>query len=383
MKKILLCCVGVTATVLSFAQKETFDIISYPSPKGWKKEVKENLVSYTITDKKTSAWCQIGIIKSTISKGSIEADFDSEWQELVAKPYSITDSPQVNEVQDTDGWKVKAGAGKFIFNNSYAMAMLTTMSGYNRCVSIVSITNTQDYIKDIEAVLASLELSKPVVTEAQPPAGTGSDNNSIVGVWTATASDQSSFRVNNGIMNYIVRQYTFEANGKYTFISKTFDPIMDKILLGKESGTYQVSGTTFTIIPKKSVLEAWSKQNNADRWGKLVSSQNIALEKVTYQFSKHYFSGIGETSLLLQSDKKTNRDGPFNGNAILNNSWIYGPINKSHPLIELSSGKLAMEQINEAEKEGVVATTAPGRYSSSVTNFDDGWTSSYRKIGWR
>jgi hypothetical protein len=341
------------------------------------------LVSYTITDKKTSAWCQIGIIKSTISKGSIEADFDSEWQELVAKPYSITDSPQVNEVQDTDGWKVKAGAGKFIFNNSYAMAMLTTMSGYNRCVSIVSIANTQDYIKDIEAVLASLELSKPVVTKAQPPAGTGSDNNSIVGVWTATASDQSSFRVNNGIMNYIVRQYTFEANGKYTFISKTFDPIMDKILLGKESGTYQVSGTTFTIIPKKSVLEAWSKQNNADRWGKLVSSQNIALEKVTYQFSKHYFSGIGETSLLLQSDKKTNRDGPFNGNAILNNSWIYGPINKSHPLIELSSGKLAMEQINEAEKEGVVATTAPGRYSSSVTNFDDGWTSSYRKIGWR
>jgi len=339
MKKILLCCVGMAGAVLSFAQKETFDLTSYTPPQNWTKEVTENVVSYTITNTQTNTWCRINIVKSTASKGSINEDFDSEWQELVVKSYNVTEAPQVNEVQEADGWKIKAGGGKFIVNNANAMAMLTTMTGYNRCVSIVSITNTQDYIKDIEAVLASVDLSKPVVTDAQPPAVTGSDNNSIVGVWTATASDQSSFRVNNGIMNYIVRQYTFEANGRYTFISKTFDPIMDKILLGKENGTYQVSGTTVTIIPKKSVLEAWSKQNNADRWGKLVSSQNIAPEKVTYQFSKHYFSGIRETSLLLQSDKKTNRDGPFNGNAILNNSWIYGPVNKSHPLIELPGGK--------------------------------------------
>jgi hypothetical protein len=141
--------------------------------------------------------------------------------------------------------------------------------------------------------------------------------------------------MSNGIMNYIVRQYTFSADGKYIFISKTFDPIMDKILLGKESGTYNVSGTTITITPKKSMLEAWSKQNNADRWGKLISSQNITLEKVAYQFSKHYFSGIRETALILQSGKVTKRDGPFSGNAIINNSWIYGPPGTSHPLIVL------------------------------------------------
>jgi hypothetical protein len=375
MKKTLLVSILCVIASVLMAQSETFDIITYAPPKGWKKEAKETVVSYTITDKKTGTWCRIGIVKSTISKGSIGEDFDSEWQELAAKPYSIADAPQMNEVQEADGWKVKAGAGKFIFNNNNAMAMLTTMSGYSRCVSVVSLTNSQDYIKDIETLLASLSLKKPDVAETPPPANSGSDNNSILGVWTATASDQSSFRVQNGVMNYIVRQYTFEASGKYTFISKTFDPIMDKILLGKESGIYQLSGTTVTISPKKSVLEAWSKQNNADRWGKLISSQNIALEKVTYQFSKHYFSGIKETSLLLQSTNKTNRDGPFTGNAVLNNSWIYGPVNTGHTLIELPDGKLTMNDSKDEDKQTVAASNAFGGYAFTTTDFDDGWKS--------
>src|SRR5659263_754952 len=48
-----------------------------------------------------------------------------------------------------------------------------------------------------------------------PDANTGNENNivnsEIHGTWGATASDQSSFRVKNGVMNYIMRQYTFNA----------------------------------------------------------------------------------------------------------------------------------------------------------------------------
>lgn len=45
--------------------------------------------------------------------------------------------------------------------------MLTTMSGFERCLSIVVTTNTQDYIKDIEAFLASVTLIKPEVVPHQ------------------------------------------------------------------------------------------------------------------------------------------------------------------------------------------------------------------------
>jgi hypothetical protein len=317
-----------------FAQKETYDLVSYTAPKGWKNEVLTNSTNYIITNNANNSWCQIRIIKSSASKGNIDRDFQSEWQELIVPNYKPTGAPQVIKTEQSDGWKIKTGGGKFIFNNSNAMVTLTTMSGYNRCVSIVTITNSQDYVKDIDALLASVKLKKPE-TINQQTSGANEDNNSITGIWIATASDQSSFRMNNGVMNYISRQYTFNTNGTYTFFSKAFDPLMDKILLGKENGTYQVSGTTITITPQKSVLEAWSKKNGVDDWGRLLTSQNRPLEKQNYQFVKHYFSGMKEWDLVFQANKQTQRDGPFSGGTAFNNAWIYSPISNYHPLIKL------------------------------------------------
>ncbi len=333
MKKIICLSILCISAATSFAQKETFDLVTYTPPKdslsiGWQKDVRETMVNYSFTNKKNNSWCQISIIKSTSSKGSIDQDFESEWQELVVKNYKPTDAPQLNEVQEADGWKIKAGGTKFTFNNNVAMALLTTMSGFNRCVSIVAATNSQDYLKDIEALLASVDLKKPE-TITQPVTGNNSNNATIIGTWGISASDQSSYAVNNGINGYISRQYTFNANGTYYFYIKTFQYVLDKLLLTKENGTYQISGNNITIIPQKSIIEAWSKKDGTDNWGKLLNTQNITLENQTYQFTKHYFPGIHEWSLVLQADKPTNRDGPFNGGTTFSNAWIYGiPCNK-------------------------------------------------------
>jgi hypothetical protein len=175
------------------------------------------------------------------------------------------------------------------------------------------------------ATQGNTEISMPVIPVIQNTKVNNTDNSAILGTWSATASNQSSYRVNNGVMNYIVRQYTFNPDGTYHFVSKAFDPFMDKILLGKENGTYKINGTILIITPKKSVLEAWSKNDGKDEWGKFLSSQNMMLENLNYQFTKHYFSGIREWSLVFQADKQTQRDGPFSGNTAFNNSWIYGP----------------------------------------------------------
>ncbi len=148
MKKIILFCALYGIAGSAFAQKETFDLISYTAPRGWEKAVEENITNYTIVNKKTNSWCRINIVKSTVSKGDINQDFESEWQEMIIKNYHPTDAPQLNEIQEADGWKIKAGGAKFIFNNSEAMVLLTTATGYNRCVSIVATANSQDYIKD-------------------------------------------------------------------------------------------------------------------------------------------------------------------------------------------------------------------------------------------
>ncbi len=325
MKKngfIFLFCLALTNL---YAQKETFDVITYAPPAGWKKEVTKTITSYSITNKKNNSWCQIGIIKSTTGKGGLDADFKSEWQELIVKNYSPTEAPQMTEARESAGWKIGAGVAKFIFNGSDAIAMLTTMSGYGRSASIVATTNSQDYLKDIQALLSSVDLKKPETTPQTAAPANNSDNASIIGTWGISASDQSSYRMNNGVMNYITRQYTFNANGTYGFVSKTYDPFMDKILLGKENGTYQISGDHLMITPEKSVLEAWSKKDGRDQWGKLLTTQNRPLENVAYQFAKHYFSGLREWSLVLQADKQTQRDGPFSGVAAFAKSWIDSP----------------------------------------------------------
>lgn len=160
MKKFLLSLVFLLSVLQGFAQPQTFDIISYTPPKGWKAAPQQNVIAYSVTDQAKGIWCQIGIFKSTSSKGSIDNDFNSEWNELAAKQYNAT-GLEVNEAVTSGDWKIKAGGGKFRFNNADAIVMLTTMTGYNVCVSILATTNSQEYLDDIQNFLETVDLKKP------------------------------------------------------------------------------------------------------------------------------------------------------------------------------------------------------------------------------
>jgi hypothetical protein len=143
-----------------FAQKETFDITTYSPLKGWKKEIKTNAIAYSFVDNVKKTWCQVGIYKSTVSKGNIDTDFESEWNELAVKPYN-PEKPEISNTEEDDGWKIKAASAKFTFNNAPAAVLMTTLSGYGRCVSIIATTNSQTYLSTIENFIASVDVKKP------------------------------------------------------------------------------------------------------------------------------------------------------------------------------------------------------------------------------
>ena len=160
----IIICLSLVTNNVAAQDKETFDATTYTPPKGWKKETKNNLVMYTSTNKKDTSWCQIGVYRSTVTKGTAEKDFDESWKELAASPYNITETPGSDSAIEADGWKIKSGAGKFIFNNAGAMALLTTFTGYGKSVSILAVTNKQRYVEAIQALLGSLELNKTETT---------------------------------------------------------------------------------------------------------------------------------------------------------------------------------------------------------------------------
>ncbi|MFZ4058151.1 MAG: hypothetical protein ACOYKE_08415 [Ferruginibacter sp.] len=173
-----------------FAQTEKYDLLTYTPPAGWKKEAKTNVIVYTKTDQQKGTWCQIGIFKSTTSKGNIEADFNSEWQELVDKPYKITTTSANNDVEVADGWSIKAGGGTFTFNKQEAIALLTTFSGYNRVVSIVATTNAQTYVQDIQNLVGSIDLIKPAIAAPSNPTITPSaPTKSVAGKYAFTKTN--------------------------------------------------------------------------------------------------------------------------------------------------------------------------------------------------
>jgi hypothetical protein len=170
MKKIFLFLIALSQLTLMYAQKkETFDLFTFTAPTGWKKEIQKNLVTFTQTDNIQKTWCVIGIIKSTASSGSIDADLESEWKELVVKQYDA-DSMEASATQEADGWKIKAASGKFMHNKELAAVLLTTFSGYNRCISILATTNSQQYLETITDFIGNIDIKKP---ESNTVANTG------------------------------------------------------------------------------------------------------------------------------------------------------------------------------------------------------------------
>lgn len=306
MKKLLLF-VSILIALKAQAQKDTFDIISYTAPKGWKKETTNTAVSYSFINNSKRTWCQLAIYKSTASKGNIDADFESEWDGLVAKNENIMAGPEKNEVEEADGWKIVSGGGKALFNNADMMILMTTFSGYNTCISVVAKTNSAVYLKDIENFNGTIELQKPE-SNINEPTSQDKSNSVIVGLWGFYDSETYGNNLTGG---YFRKEYLFYEDGTYLYRKKDWSTTVKEILFVNETGTYTVSGNQLTLSPHQGNGEWWSKpaSQRTDEWGNRLKAAVHKLETTTYTFELEYLSGMGKTYLTLKCGNATERDG--------------------------------------------------------------------------
>src|SRR5687768_10043402 len=100
-------------------QKQTFDLATYTAPSGWTQTSNtSSVVGYTITNNEKGTYCQIGLYASTSSKGSVQADFESEWEDLIVKSYKPSAKPDLIPAASENGWDAQAGVAPFEFNGS-------------------------------------------------------------------------------------------------------------------------------------------------------------------------------------------------------------------------------------------------------------------------
>lgn len=179
--------VGGARDARAGTEKVTFDLIRFTPPAPLKKLTwtealtdDKNQRFYTLVDPQAGTYCRIIVIKSTISAGTLDADFASEWKAFISNNREMLTGPQITDAAVQDGWQVKAGVGTFKLAGGESIAMLTSISGHGRVASVVAMTSSQTYLPAIQAFLGSIEMIKPpamaapsVPASPAKPAATG------------------------------------------------------------------------------------------------------------------------------------------------------------------------------------------------------------------
>src|SRR5687768_6557043 len=83
----------ITAETI-FGQAEKLGAVAYTPVKGWKKTVKENLVTFSEIDAAAGTFCTITLYGSSAGTGRAESDFVREWNNLVVKPFGAKAGPK-------------------------------------------------------------------------------------------------------------------------------------------------------------------------------------------------------------------------------------------------------------------------------------------------
>lgn len=193
------------------------------------------------------------------------------------------------------------------------------------------------------AVVQAPAAPQPNAGSANEPISTQSleisnqERSSLEGTWSYSTSSAWSINDPAASMSagYTTHQYIFQPGGTYTFYTKQFLTVGNEIVLVRENGKYIEGGNQLQIIPLKSVIETWSKKDGTDQFGAMKGSVPREPEPVTYTFTKYYFQGLQEWSLVLQTARPTKREGPFSANDLFSNAYYYRPISATNLPLEL------------------------------------------------
>ena len=331
MKPFLLFTILLSFSMAVYAQKETYDIVSYTPPAGWKKEDHSTAVAYSRID--GGSWAQLGIYKSTASKGSVEEDSESEWKAIVLALHAVK-KEEKTEAATTDGWSMMSRSGVWQSKGTNVATILTTYSNGKSCVSILCNATAQPYLKDFQKFISSVRLT---LTSGNQEITNTSANNSVVGMWSSVVNETYGYMS----VSAQRREYVFNNDGTYHFKAKHWFNLVKNIEFIQETGTYAISGNQITLTPIKGNSEEWSKAaNGADAgWGSYQNALKYPLEKVTYTFERRYLSGMGKTYLVLKSNKPTARDGSRSSKANAVHEFNYSETIPQKSIIDSPPGK--------------------------------------------
>ncbi|HQV42593.1 MAG: hypothetical protein IPO46_12395 [Chitinophagaceae bacterium] len=309
-------CLVIATVILStsaFSQKQSFDVVSYSTPKGWQQQQNEGGLQLSITDKKTGGYALAVITKARASTATANENFITDWDKLVKSTVQVNGEPEMQEPTIENGWDIISGCANYTDGGNTGMATLLTATGGGQMVSVVLMTNAKQYQNDLLALINSLELSKASQYKVNINSSSAGQSNTaaVVGLWCVYILETTGYYSNGQPQytgGYLRKEYSFNPDGTYIFRNKQWLTKSKDILFIYENGTYTVNGNQITLSPKNGKGQFWSKTSSTKEWGKLLKSSEYKLEKVTYSFEIIDDPAYGH-SIKLKPGKPTQRDG--------------------------------------------------------------------------
>lgn len=324
----------ITSATKCQAQKETYDVVSYTVPDGWKKEVKENGVQIYTGNEKTGEYSVALIIRSSPTTASAGENFTAMWEKLVKGTVTVSAEPAMSEPSKEKGWDILSGQANYTDGGNKGLVTLVTATGNGKMATIILMANTDKYQQELQGFLHSVELNETEAAQggdSAPASGEKPVVSTIAGIWESSILETSGMHFANGspmlTAGYFRKAYTFHTDGTYQFLEKDFSVYAKNIFFAYETGTWVIDGNQLTLAPTQGKNEDWSKSasGRTGEWGSLVKATARKLEKVSYTFEFHYYKGMKETYLLLKYAKPTERDGRQSNSDNHENVWSYKP----------------------------------------------------------
>jgi len=145
---------------ISAQKPEKFDIISFKIPNGWQKQVSPNAVQLGVEDAAAGGMCLITMFKPLPGSSDAKVNFESAWETIVKETVSVSGKPQMQTPMSENGWTAESGLAQYESDGRKGVVLLVTLSGQNKMVNILILTNTDKFQPAINEFLESVDLPK-------------------------------------------------------------------------------------------------------------------------------------------------------------------------------------------------------------------------------
>jgi len=184
----------MATTMNAWAQKQSFDLATFTTPKSWASETTESAIQFSRQDKEKGDFASITLFKSIAVETNASENFSLAWNTLVKEMVSVKKEPDMQAPVMDEGWEMISGHTSFEMEAVKGAVVLVTSTGYGKMVSLIILTNTTVFEPEITAFLESMELDKPLKTSSAPGANALADGYTFNTTnfddgWTSTVQD--------------------------------------------------------------------------------------------------------------------------------------------------------------------------------------------------